>query len=1169
MSLWIPLHSLLLLSPVGSVSGGDPPQPDEVHFARDVRPILSDKCLFCHGPDPNTREAGLRLDTREGALAALASGGHAVAPGDTENSDLVYRVTTDFEFDVMPPPESGKSLTKDEIDTLVKWVEAGAPWDDHWSFVPPARPEPPPLDLAPIDAFVADELARNDLEMRPGADATTLLRRITLDLTGLPPTPQESQAFLRDVTERGLDAAYADAVDRLLDSPRYGVHMARTWLDAARYADTHGLHLDNRRSMWPYRDWVVDAFNSGMPFDEFTVKQLAGDLLPEPTLEDRVASGFNRCNPTSAEGGMIAQEYLSIYAKDRVDTTSTIWLGLTMACAQCHDHKYDPLSQRDYYSMYAFFNSIDEEASDRNIANPRPFLRVPSAEQTARLSSMKDEVQQISASLDGEWPELDAEQGQWLSARADETRKSWRTLLPETASATNGATLNVQPDGAVVASGANPAKTVYTIDTWVPEGALHGLRLDALVGEGRKLPGRASNQNFVLSEVEVLAAPNGDTDAFSPVPLTAAVATHSQNNYPIDAVLDGDPETGWAGLGLEGDRSAMLQFARSIGFEGGTELRVVLRFESVHQQHAFERLRLAVKRTDEEPEQLLFGRWWRVTKDAPSAGGLFAKARKEGPRIFDSRPDPKIQEGQILRLPSRVGVTTFRTHLHVGADTRADLLLGSDDGILVWLDGDEVHANNVGRGVALDQDTVSLDLAKGTHELVVKVVNTGGAAGFVYRLVAGEAATPFPAELELALGLRNAGPLKGEAAAEVTRIWRRRFAPEWAALETRRDELVQESADLEESLPTTMVSARAMNPRPAHILMRGAYDQLGDQVEANTPSALPAFPEDLPRNRLGLARWLVAPENPLTARVWVNRTWQHFFGRGLVSTPEDFGAQGAWPTHPELLDWLAVEFVESGWDVKGMQRRIALSRAYRQDTTVTPGLLERDPDNALISRGPRHRLDGEVIRDQALFAAGLLDESMGGPGVYPYQPDGVWFAVGYSRSNTVRYAQGPEDHLHRRSLYTFWKRTAPPPNLTTFDAPMRDACIVARERTNTPLQALVTLNDPTFVEAARHLAARVLDRPTEVDADRRRVDALFTFLLAREAEPHEEDALLALVADLEARYREDEAAAKELLEVGDTPSPAAMDETYDAAEHAAWTLAASAVLNLDETLTKN
>ncbi len=1166
MSHAVAALSLLLSAAVPSEAGTD---DGEIQFARDIRPILSDKCLFCHGPDPETREAGLRLDTKEGAFAALASGGHAVVAGDIEESDLVYRITTDFEFDHMPPERSGKSLSEEEVATLVKWIEAGAPWDDHWSFVTPARPEVPPLGLGPVDSFISEGLAREALALRDEAAPSTLLRRVTLDLTGLPPTPEEASAFVDAVASDGVDAAYAAAVDRLLASPRYGVHMARTWLDAARYADTHGFHLDNRRSMWPYRDWVVDAFNAGMPFDEFTVKQLAGDLLDGATVQDKVASGFNRCNPTSAEGGMIAQEYLSIYAKDRVDTTSTIWLGLTMACAQCHDHKYDPLTQRDYYSMYAFFNSLDEDASDRNIENPRPFLQVPTEGQSAELERLEVRTSALTAELDRDWPELDARQAEWLESRGDEARRSWRVLLPERAEATGGATLEAGLDGVIVASGENPAKNVYTIDAYAPEGALHGLRIDALAGEGRTLPGRATNQNFVLSTVEVLAAPAGRSEEFAPVPLAAAVATHSQTGFSIEGVLDQNPETGWAGLGLDGDRSALLRFGRAIGFPGGTELRIVLRFESRHAAHSFERVRLAVKRTDEEPAGLAFGPWTRATADAEAAPGLFASAREAGPRTPAEAAAPELREGETLRLPARIGVTTLRTTLRASRDTRATLLFGSDDGLLVWIDGEEVHANDVGRPVRLDQDRVEVELAAGEHEMVCKVVNGGGAAGFVYRFEERGADDDFPPELELSLSLRGEGELDGSAAEKVTRVWRRRFAPEWAALETERDGAREAAAALRASLPTTMVSAERMDPRPAHVQMRGAYDRLGDVVTANTPGALPAFPEELPRDRLGLARWLVAPENPLTARVWVNRAWQHFFGRGLVATPEDFGAQGAWPSHPELLDWLAVEFVESGWDVKGMHRRLALSRAYRQDAAVTPELLELDPDNVLVSRGPRHRLDGEVIRDQALYAAGLLDESMGGPGVYPYQPGGVWFAVGYSRSNTVRYSQGPEEHLHRRSLYTFWKRTAPPPNLTTFDAPMRDACVVKRERTNTPLQALVTLNDPTYVEAARFLAARVLGGPVEVDGAARRVDTLFELVLGREAASHEEEALLALVADLEANYLEDEAAAAALLGVGALPMQPTEHAGLEPAEHAAWTLAASAVLNLDEALSKN
>lgn len=1147
-----------------------PPDGAPIDFARDVKPILSDKCFHCHGPDPQTREAGLRLDTREGALASHASGGRAVVPGNLDQSEMVYRIETDFEFDRMPPDRSGKSLSKEEVETLKRWIQSGAEWGEHWSFVPPVKPDLGVHGGDPIDLIVGEKLGDVGLSFQPEAAPETLLRRASLDLTGLPPSPEERSEFLEAVETRGLDEAYGSAVDRLIASPRYGVHMARTWLDAARYADTHGLHLDNRRSMWPYRDWVVGALNSGMPFDQFTIEQLAGDLLPDATLDQQIASGFNRCNPTSAEGGMIAREYLSIYAKDRADTTATVWLGLTLACAQCHDHKYDPITQRDYYSMYAFFNSLDEDASDRNIDNPRPFVRVASPEATAKLEAMAVRAAELMAEETRERPELDARQAEWIAERGDAVRSSWKVLVPEAAQASQGATLSIDPaTGTVTASGENPDKTVYTIDAWIPPGAIEGLRLDALTPDGQTLPGRTpSNQNFVLSYVEVEAAPTGQRDRMQPVTVRSAAASHSQSNYSVEGILDPNPDKGWAGLGLSGDRFALLGLGERVGFAEGTELRVKLHFTSVHKKHSFAKLRLAVRRSETPAAAITFGDWLRADYLVASADGLFEKPfgpelelvkGAEGPIQWSAAEG--LAAAAIYPLPSQIGAFYLKAPVYSDRPVTVDLKLASDDGIVVWLGGQRVHTNNAARAAVLDQDTQTVTLNQGRNSLLVKVVNTGGLGGFGYRVVE-VPGDGFPLGLEVAL-LAESGGLEGAEKDEFTRLWRRRFAPEWATVEAQRLALQAERAAFELTFPTTMVSKSLPMPRAANVQMRGAYDSVGDEVTPATPSALPGIPDTAPKDRLGLARWIVSRENPLTARVWVNRAWQHFFGLGLVATPEDFGSQGAWPSHPRLLDCLSVEFMDSGWNMKAMHRRIAMSRAYRQDSKVTPERLGADPDGSLISRGPRHRLDGEVLRDQALFAAGLLDETIGGPGVRPYQPEGVWFAVGYTRSNTVRYAQGPMDQLHRRSLYTFWKRTAPPPNLTTFDAPMRDACTVKRERTNTPLQALVTLNDPTYVEAARFLAQRVLKE--DGLSLEQRVDALFLYAAGRGAEAHEHAALARLVSDLSDSYRGDPEAARALLMVGDKPG----DPGLDPAEHAAWTLAASAVLNLDDVLTKN
>jgi hypothetical protein len=1155
--------------------------PETVEFARDVRPILSDNCFYCHGPDPATRKAGLRLDTPEGAAAALRTGGHAIVPGNTEESELLYRIAPLFPEEIMPPERSGKSLTKEEVETLTRWVEDGAVWDGHWSFENPVLPSPPLLDgyqtAGAIDAFIAEGLAEARLEMQPEADAYSLLRRASLDLNGLPPSDEDRAAFLSAIETDGLDAAFAAAVDRLLASPRYGVHMARTWLDAARYADTHGLHLDNRRSMWPYRDWVVDALNSNMPFDDFTIAQLAGDLLPDPTQADLIASGFNRCNPTSAEGGMITAEYLSIYAKDRADTTATVWLGLTLACAQCHDHKFDPLSQRDYYGMYAFFNSLDEEATDRNIENPKPFVRTMGLADQARLDEMTSRDATLNAKLTAPNAELDAAAAAWVDSRREEVNARWKVAIPTRASSTDGVELVVDKElGEIVAQGPNADVPVYEIELEFPKGAVNGLRLDALVPEGQKLPGRAVNENFVLTRFEVASAPLDGSGPFEAQEFREVVASHSQTNWPVAGILDADPKSGWAGLGLEGERSAMLLPSRAIAYPSGVRLRIRLHFSEVHVQHTFGRFRFAASVHEDHVGAPGMGIWWRAHFPAEDAGDLYEyapisdEALAGGLDLFTEAapgvpwtPETQLAPNQTHRLENGLGVHYLVLRLVAQEERTYQLRLGSDDGLMVWLRGKKIHENRTPRAVALDQDLVPIQLLPGTNEVVVKVVNTGGASGFSWRLW--DATDESELQPKETLALMSALD-QDDADDALGIIARRTIDPEWDATFAERETLQANIEAFHEELPTTMISAELDERRKAQLQMRGAYDQLGDVIEPATPAVLPPLPKDGPIDRLALARWIVSRDNPLTARVWVNRAWQHFFGRGIVSTPEDFGSQGAWPTHPELLDWLAVTFMESGWDMKAMHRRMVLTQAYRQSAARSTERDELDPDGALISHGPRFRLDGEVLRDQALYLAGLLDETTGGAGVFPYQPDGVWFAVGYSRSNTVRYAVGPAEDQKRRSLYTFWKRTAPPPNLTTFDAPMRDICTVQRERTNTPLQALVMLNDPTYVEAAKFIAARALQEGDKSMEDR--TSDMFEHVVGRPASEDEARALSDLWTELEADYRADAAAASALLEVGMLELPAELT-SLDPAALAAGTLVASTLLNLDEVLTND
>ncbi len=862
---------LVVLGLQSPAPGADPP----VDFNRQVLPILSDNCFACHGPDAKTRKAKLRLDTKEGAFGELRSGGFAVVPGKPAESALVERITAADDEERMPPPKSGKKLKPEQVELLRRWVAEGAVWKPHWAFVAPTRPTLPAVQDAgwvrnPIDRFVLARLEQEGLKPSPEADKVALLRRVTLDLTGLPPTPAEVDAFLADKSPD----AYEKVVDRLLASSRYGEHRARYWLDAARYGDTHGLHLDNYREIWPYRDWVIKAFNANMPFDRFVVEQLAGDLLPGATLDQQVATGFNRCHVTTSEGGSIEEEVYVRNVVDRVDTTGTVLLGLSIGCARCHDHKFDPVTQKDYYSLFAFFNSLDGPALDGNAARPAPTVRVGSPEQLREWEAAK--------------------------ARVAAMRRAIETAVAE-ARYDPAADAKEPAAGAVAGGAAYAGKAFPTLATWLR--AQRAAGVDGL-----------------------------------PRPVQALVRV---------------PDS---------------------------------------------------KRTTEQTRQLR---------------------------------DYFVE--------------------HAYANTRPLF--------------ERLHRN-----------------------------------------------------------LREAE----------------------AAFDT-----------IDKSLPATLVFREAKERKPAYVLKRGEYDKRGEQVDRATPAFLPPMLAGAPKDRLGFARWVVAAENPLTARVAVNRLWQQVFGTGIVKTAEDFGSQGEPPSHPELLDWLAVEFRESGWDVKRFLRLLVTSAAYRQSAAVTPEKLAKDRDNRLLSRGPRFRLDAEALRDQALFVSGLLVEKVGGPSVKPPQPAGLWEAVGYTGSNTYRFAADTgHEKVHRRSLYTFWKRTAPPPQMTVTDAPSREACVARRERTNTPLQALLLMNETQYVECARALAGRVLREGGGTDESR--LTYLVRLATARTPDAEELTELTSALADFRATYRRDPGAAKKLIAVGETKP----DPQLDPAELAAWTMLGNTVLNLDEVLNK-
>ncbi len=980
-----------------AVHGGD------IEFNRDVRPILTKNCLSCHGRDEASREAGLRLDDEESARAELDSGMRAIVPGSVEESELVYRITSDDEYLRMPPPESHKELTPEEIATLQAWIAGGAEYQRHWSFIPPQSPEPPVTSddswaRTSIDRFIRNKLSANGLAPAPEADRRTLIRRLTLDLTGLPPTPAEVAAFVED----GSEDAYEKLVDRLLESPHFGERMAVAWLDAARYADTHGYHIDSHRTMWHWRDWVIDAYNENLPFDDFTEQQIAGDLLPDAGPEQLVATGFNRNHGINFEGGAIPEEYHVEYVVDRVNTTGTVWMGLSLGCARCHDHKYDPISQEEYFKFFAFFNTIDEEGIDGERGNAEPNMPMPTDEQRQRRQELADRIAELESRLEPLDEKVDALQTEWEASAAD-----------------------APGDGAFAADSG-----WYTLPPVIEETAQLVLETDRL-------------------------------DVDQPVDVKSPVTLN------------------------------------------GKEL------EWVHM-----------------------------------------------PDLIDGCDKGYIFERAATYMWRRIELTEPREVV---------ISAGCTDAFKLWHNGELLLEQAGERPIPERQTEAVVQLPAGENILLAKVINISWECDFNFALRGIDRPLPKP----LAGILAKPAEDRSEEEADKLRKFFRACVVEQEDYHSLQAELLEQRRSLQEldaEIPTVMVMREMTAPRMTYRLDRGQYDSPKEEVRPDIPAALPGLEAASNPNRLDLARWLTRSDNPLTARVAVNRLWQLLFGAGIVVTSEDLGLQGSWPSHPELLDWLAVEFVRSGWDVKHMVRLMVTSSTYRQHSGATPGKLRADPENALLSRGPRFRLQAEFIRDLALSTSGLLDPRIGGPSVKLYQPGGLWKELAHQKDNSkfteqVFYQSQGRD-LYRRGMYAFWKRSVPPPNLTTLDAPNREICTVRRERTNTPLQALVMLNDPTFVEAARFLAQRALLEAPSNDEERIR----FMFELATSRQPSEKEvALLAGEVARQAKlFEADPSAAEALLGVGDAPR----NEALDAVEHAAWTNLASLILNLDETITK-
>jgi hypothetical protein len=1175
------------------------PAPADVRYDRDVRPILSARCFQCHGQDPGKREARLRLDVAE-AEAPIRGGRTVTAPAAATPGTMAHATETELwrritstDPDVrMPPPASGKpALAAAEQSLLRAWLERGAEWEPHWSFVPPQRPPVPAVRDASwpaneVDRFLLARLEAAGIAPSPEADRATQLRRLYLDLTGLPPTPEELDDFLADARPE----AWELQVDRLLEqepwASRVAERLASPWLDAARYADTNGIHTDAGRSIWPWRDWVLEAFRTNMPYDEFVLEQVAGDLLPDATVAQKVATGFLRSHVQTDEGGAIAEEYLAEYAAERASVTSSVFLGLTMACARCHDHKFDPLTQRDFYSLYACFDSVDEPGLYTQESDPRrafePFLEVPSPQQAAELERLRREQAVARADLDQPAPDDEARHAAFAAALPQELGLQWQPLLPVSASSAGGATLSPQPDGSVLASGANPDtdEQAYVLRTQASE--LRLLQLEALLDPSLPMgkPGRADNGNAVLTGITLQVAPLSDPAALRDVPLVWAWADHEQpdGDFGVTGALRAGDGVGWAVDAHRRDdgRVALFLAEQPFGFAGGTELRVKLESRSPYVRHTLGRVRFSASALRAEALArlpLAMSGWYRVGP-FPGEGGATPYDVAVGPES-DAQLDlgrnfgagnqywtyePELVDGRPRALAQGNGLTFLARRLCAPSARSLPLGLGSDDGLQLYLDGVQVFENRIDRSLRPDQDAFTLELPAGAHVLVAKVVNTGGDAGFFFR------ATPPEDALsgDVLLAALPAAERDAARAARLREAWRLAFSPVHRERAARVKALDEQLATAQAAVPRTMVMKELPVPRETFVLRRGQYDQPDTErpVGRDVPAALGHWPEGAPRDRLGLARWLVAPENPLVARVRANRLWELVFGSGLVRTSEDFGLQGEWPSHPELLDWLAVELRDSGWDQRHLLRLLVGSRAYRQSSRQRPELQELDPDDRLLARFPRRRLSAEQLRDQALYVSGLLVERLGGPSVKPYQPPGLWEEVAMPASNTRIYVQGTGEELWRRSLYTYWKRACPPPSLMTLDAPTRETCVVRRTTTDTPLQALVLWNDEQFVEAARLLATRTLAQPGD---DAARLAALFRRCTARVPEPEEAAELASALADLRARYAADPQAAQGVIAVGATPP--AMD--LPVPELAAWTLLANAVLSLDATLCRS
>ncbi|GAB3898364.1 DUF1553 domain-containing protein [Spirosoma agri] len=1106
--------------------------PEKVDYNLHVKPILSDRCFACHGPDQAKQQAGLRLDTPEGAYEALAKSGHvAIVPGNPAKSELVSRIISTDPDEVMPTPKSNLTLTAEEKALLIRWVEQGAEYKQHWSLIAPTMPEVPKATdekwvKNDIDRFVQ---AKTTLQHAPEAEKTTLLRRVSLDLTGLPPTSAEVDAFLADKSPD----AYEKVVNRLLSSPHYGERQAAEWLDVARYADTHGYQDDGLRTVWPYRDWVIRAYNRNLSFDRFVTWQLAGDLLPNPNRDQLIATAFNRNHQQSQEGGIVDEEYRVEYVADRANTFGKAMLGLTVECARCHDHKYDPISQKDYYSLFAFFNSNNERGQIPYNGEAAPTITLTKPEADAKLKFIREKLTPLTQKLNPNRPDYQQRFGQWMASA------QYRPIS--------------STDSGLIAH--------YTFDE------ADRTNISAFVkaaSEKKKL------EDEKRKKEEEANAKSKKPDEKKPEKKEVAKRKTKEELWkdPRNAFTNTVNDTLPARLGGDSDKVPYAvpgRFGKARFLPGDSFIELPWGFGAFEQNQPFS-----------------VSSWFNLAK--PNMG-LTLMGRTTGPMdgqrgyqldlLADGRlkltfnhvwPANAIDVETVDKVPVHQWFQVAFTYNG----------MGKANDLTLYLNGKPMRTK-----VVADNLIHSMVYGKDRTHWAQHTFYVGRMHDNFYKDFAVDELRIYdrcltPLELPKLAGQTDAlmaalrTPIANRTPAQRTGLYTYYVTtqdPVYRAEYAKAMALRGEQLMLYTNSDQVMVMQERSVPRETHLLKRGAYDAPADVVKPAVLHSLTPIPDEWPKNRLGLAKWLLLPENPLFSRVMVNRMWQQYFGQGLAKNSDDFGNQGALPTHPELLDYLAVRFRESGWNVKAMHKLIVMSATYRQSSTVSEKAREADPDNSLLTRGPSYRLSAEQVRDNALAASGLLNQRIGGPSVRPYQPSGIWEAL--ATRNAVKYEQNHGDSLYRRSMYTIWKRSSPPPMMLNFDAAERHTCIVKRQKTSTPLQALVTLNDPQFVEAARVLAQRVVTRmapsekvtPTASDAV---VQAMFKAAISRPARPEEVKLMKQFYAEELTDFKKNPKRAAELLAVGEYP----VEKTLNAAELAAWTVVTSTLLNFDEAIIK-